>query len=45
MGLTTYLASPRGLPLALAYFAILVALVLLYGRGDVATSAFIYQAF
>ena len=42
---TTYITSPRGLPLALFYFAILVGLVLLYGRGDVATSGFIYQAF
>jgi hypothetical protein len=45
MRLTTYLASPRGLPMAITYLAILVALLLLYGRGDVRTSAFIYQAF
>lgn len=35
----------RPLLTTLYYLAILVGLVLLYGRGDAPTSGFIYQAF
>lgn len=33
------------LVLALYYLAVLLALVVLYGRGDFSTSGFIYQRF
>ena len=31
--------------LALYYFAIIVALIAMYGRGDFSTPPFVYQAF
>ncbi len=31
--------------LILYYFAVVVALILMYGRGDFSTPAFIYQGF
>jgi hypothetical protein len=36
---------PRRLLTTLYYLAILVGLVLLYGRGEAPTAGFIYQAF
>lgn len=42
--LVASLATSRPV-LALYYLAVLIALALLYGRGDVSTSGFIYQAF
>jgi len=36
---------PRRIVTTLYYLAILLALVLLYGRGDVPTAGFIYQNF
>jgi hypothetical protein len=36
---------PRRLVTTLYYLAILAALVLLYGRGDVPSAGFIYQNF
>jgi hypothetical protein len=40
-------AHPRTRLVALTayYFAIIVALILLYGRGDLATPPFVYQDF
>jgi len=35
----------RSVGLALYYLAIIVALILLYGRGDFSTPAFVYQGF
>ena len=35
----------RGLSLTLYYLAILIGLILLYGRGNFSTPAFIYQGF
>jgi hypothetical protein len=31
--------------LVLYYLAVVVALILMYGRGDFSTSSFVYQAF
>jgi D-Ala-teichoic acid biosynthesis protein len=48
---TSYLlawrANPwlRGTTLVIFYLAILLGLVLLYGKGDFSTPAFIYQGF
>ncbi len=35
----------RGVVVTLYYFAIIVGLILLYGRGDFSTPGFIYQGF
>ncbi len=39
------LVSPRQLATMLYYVAVLFGLLVLYGRGDVPVSGFIYQAF
>lgn len=36
---------PRSVAILLYYLAILLALLLIYGRGDFATAKFIYQGF
>ena len=36
---------PRGLALYLYYLGIIVALLLIYGRGDFTTVPFVYQGF
>jgi hypothetical protein len=45
--ITAGYANPwvRGLVLTAYYLAILVGLVLLYGRGDFSTPPFVYQGF
>ena len=37
--------SPRQLVTMLYYLAVLLGLLVLYGRGDLSISGFIYQAF
>jgi hypothetical protein len=37
--------TPRSLARILYYLAILLGLIAIYGRGDVPTAGFIYQAF
>jgi membrane-bound ClpP family serine protease len=45
--LTTLITNPwvRGILLTLYYLAILVGLILMYGKGDFSTPPFIYQGF
>ena len=45
--ITTLYANPRvkALLLTLFYLAILIGLLLLYGRGDFSTPPFVYQGF
>jgi len=37
--------SPRYVLLALYYLAILITLIIMYGRGDFSTPPFVYQGF
>ncbi len=45
--ITTFCAKPwvKSLLLTLYYLAILIGLILLYGKGDFSTPPFIYQGF
>ena len=36
---------PRGIALYLYYLAVIVLLLLIYGRGDFTTAPFVYQGF
>lgn len=44
---TTLIANPwvQGILLTLYYLAILVGLIVMYGKGDFSTPPFIYQGF
>jgi hypothetical protein len=37
--------APHRVLLILYYFAIILALILMYGRGDFSTAPFVYQGF
>ena len=45
--MSVFFASPwgRGLLLTLYYLGIIAGLILIYGRGDFSTPAFVYQGF
>jgi D-Ala-teichoic acid biosynthesis protein. len=47
MFFTTLIINPwaRGILLTLYYLAILLGLILMYGKGDFSTPPFIYQGF
>jgi hypothetical protein len=47
MFFTTFVTKPwvRGILLTLYYLAIMLGLILMYGKGDFSTPPFIYQGF